>query len=156
MKTLLERLLIVGLLLGTAGCGPTRPPVAPVYGTVTQRGKPIDRGTIMFVPSAGRPATAAIDANGHYALTTFRNGDGAVLGEHRVVIEALVPPASHATPSVPIDALDFVKGESAFTAPSTAASDTTWIVPKRYAAVATTPLTATVKPGDNVIDFTLP
>lgn len=61
----------------------------PVSGLVTYKGNPLTRGTVVFEPDAGRPAHGAIQPDGHYTLSTFKDGDGAVEGTHRVSISGL-------------------------------------------------------------------
>lgn len=61
----------------------------PVSGVVTYKGNPLTRGTVVFEPDAGRPAHGAIQPDGHYTLSTFKDGDGAVEGAHRVSISGL-------------------------------------------------------------------
>jgi len=74
-----------------AGCGsspalPVSPPV-PVKGRVTFRGKPLTQGRIVLEPTdGGHDAEGTIQPDGTFALTTFKEGDGALLGVHRVVI----------------------------------------------------------------------
>lgn len=83
-------------LVGVLGCGKSAlPPRARVTGQVTLDGKPLTSGTILFVPdtaqgTSGPPAIGFIDPQGRYELTTDRDsfGDGAVLGRHKVSIEA--------------------------------------------------------------------
>ena len=61
----------------------------PVSGLVTYKGKPLTRGTVVFEPDAGRPAHGEIQSDGRYTLSTFKDGDGAVEGTHRVSISGL-------------------------------------------------------------------
>ena len=72
------------------GCGPgggTNPSLVPVKGKVTYKGMPLTKGTIKFVPDGyGREARGAIQSDGSFVLTTQKEGDGAVAGEHRVAI----------------------------------------------------------------------
>lgn len=84
-------LLCVGLI-AIVGCGNSvdGPLRASVNGTVTLDGKPLEAGTIRFVPLAetGGPKTSASIVNGRFDLP----GDvGPVVGQHRVEIET--PPA---------------------------------------------------------------
>ena len=76
------------ILFLSSGCGPSRPETAEVRGRVTFQGKPVPEGRILFWPPNGRPAMAEIQPDGTYELMTFDEGDGAVLGEHRVTIKA--------------------------------------------------------------------
>jgi hypothetical protein len=80
--------LFVPALLLLIGCGPSGPKTAPVKGTITYKGAPVPQGTIMFQPDSGPAATAEIN-NGAYVLKTFRDGDGAVLGNHKVTVISL-------------------------------------------------------------------
>ena len=151
--------LILGLVLGATGCGPARPAVAPVSGTVSVGGVPVKAGIVYFYPTTGRLAVGEIGPDGRYSLATFAAGDGAILGDHRVVIEAReVPladiPATQADTSP--DASDALQERIAPARSSGSASLITWVVPEEYAAVATTPLRVTVQPGRNVLDFALP
>ena len=78
--------------LPLAGCGPAD--MAPVHGRVTCHGKPVAEAAIIFSPmpknegdrESGKAAAASTDADGKYVLTTYRQGDGALIGKHRVAI----------------------------------------------------------------------
>lgn len=60
----------------------------PAAGTVTYKGKPVEKGTIELRPvEGGRPATGDID-NGRFTLTTVFEGDGAQPGKHKVAVIA--------------------------------------------------------------------
>ena len=76
------------VLLSSIGCGdqPGTSPTAPVSGTVTLDGKPLEGVSIAFVPTSGRPASGITNATGQFTLSTFGNRDGAVLGSHKVVL----------------------------------------------------------------------
>src|SRR5262245_52825147 len=88
---------LVVALLTTVGCGaqPGTAPTARVSGTVTLNGNPIAGINVAFMPSSGRPASGVTDASGHFTLSTFGTGDGAVLGSHKV---ALAEPPDDAQP----------------------------------------------------------
>lgn len=152
--------LAFALLLTAAGCGRSLPPVAPVSGRVTVAGKPVTTGAVWFYPSAsGRPAIGQISPDGRYTLATFAAGDGALLGEHRVVIEAREIERTSAAPpkaaaELPADLPEEVRRE--MEAGMLLREKVTWLVPEAYAAASTTPLRAAVKPGRNTIDFDLP
>lgn len=75
-------------LLLAAGCGDKGMKTAKVSGTITYKGKLVPQGSIMFQPQAGPAATGDIE-NGKYTLKTYRAGDGAVLGSHKVTIISL-------------------------------------------------------------------
>src|SRR4051794_33249667 len=73
-------------LLAAAGCGGPR--LAPVSGRVTVGGRPVTEGVVMFIPADGPAAVGAIQKDGQYTLTTFKPGDGALVGGHKVTISA--------------------------------------------------------------------
>ena len=67
----------------------------PVSGTVSYKGKPLEKGTITFVPESpdGRGASGDIE-NGAFKLTTNTPGDGAFAGKYTVtVVDVLVDKA---------------------------------------------------------------
>lgn len=70
------------------GCGNKGPKLATVKGFINYKGKPVPQGSIMFQPADGPAATAEIK-EGNFVLKTFRDGDGAVLGKHKVTIISL-------------------------------------------------------------------
>ncbi|HVJ86262.1 MAG TPA: hypothetical protein VM452_11500 [Caulifigura sp.] len=123
--------LVVGLCL-VAGCGDGRPQTAPVSGKVIYNGEPLKTGTVMFLSNTPNMpyATGEIGPDGVYKMKTFEDGDGAVLGSHRVSISAVEVP----NPAVP---------------------EARSLLPSKYSTDATSGLTAEVKEGENVIDFTL-
>lgn len=80
----------LGVLVLLSGCGESHPATAPVSGIITFAGKPVPGGTVMFVPEPpGAPAYGEIQPDGSYRLSTFSEGDGAILGEHRIAISAV-------------------------------------------------------------------
>ncbi len=73
------------------GCGPAgsgkMPDAIPVKGKVTYKGQPVTKGSITFEPDGfGREAHGPIQSEGTYVLTTYKEGDGAVTGHHRVAV----------------------------------------------------------------------
>ncbi len=86
------------VLLG--GCSRSEPELTPVQGQVFYRGRPLEGGTIVFVPDPERGgrgplAWSAIGADGRYSLTTGGK-KGAVPGWHQVTI---APPRHVALPA---------------------------------------------------------
>lgn len=75
---------LVALVLGCSN----QPPTYPVSGRVAfGDGEPVDSGTIEFRSvELGLNARGKIGRDGSYKLTTFRPHDGAVVGEHRVIV----------------------------------------------------------------------
>lgn len=142
-------LLVLLFLVGMAGCGSKsgQLPTAPVTGRVTYQGKPVPRGEITFVPTASQPgvrnAYGTLDEQGRYRLTTYREGDGAVLGTHQVMIVAREElPADVGKQMTPDGIL--VPGKQAKS-----------LIPERYSDPATSGLTAEVKDGRNEFNFEL-
>jgi hypothetical protein len=48
-------------------------------------GKPVAKGRVLFQPEKGHPADGEIE-NGKFTLRTYKDGDGAVVGRHKVAI----------------------------------------------------------------------
>jgi hypothetical protein len=77
---------------------------APVSGTLTYQGKPLESYQVIFTPADGRrPAMGKTDSDGKFTLGTNAPGDGAVIGEHKVSVA--FDPASDVDSAVamPID-----------------------------------------------------
>lgn len=79
--------------ISLAGCGSGGQfPVAKAGGEFVVDGKPLTVGRVMLSPiasgesatKAGRPAFGDLNADGAFILTTYDDGDGAVVGKHRV------------------------------------------------------------------------
>jgi hypothetical protein len=80
--------------LALAGCGPSGPAMEPVSGVVLYQGRPLAGARVMFVaPESSRPAVGTTNEAGEFALTTMSEGDGAVVGEHRVTVTSFTPEA---------------------------------------------------------------
>ena len=85
-------LVVTTLFAGLAGCGANKGEfeTARVRGKVTYNGRPLETGSLVFVPVAGGPsAQANLDSSGNYVLGTYSKNDGAVFGEHEVMIVAM-------------------------------------------------------------------
>ena len=120
------------LLAGCRGSGHLE--TVPVSGTVTLDGKPLAQGTVTFAPEMGRAATGAIQPDGSYTLKTYKPGDGALLGKHRVAVVAReVLPSNGPEP--------YRAGR--------------WLIPVFYSDSAQSGLSFEVKPGKNVYDIEL-
>ncbi len=77
------------LLVACAGCGvpaSVNSKLIPVKGKVTYKGKALTGGSVTFEPDSGRGAHGEINSDGMYEMTTFKAGDGAIAGPHRVAI----------------------------------------------------------------------
>ena len=80
------------LLLPLFGCG-NKHQTAKVTGNVTVDGKPLPFGRVQFSPvgssdlmAAGKSGFGYIQEDGSFHLSTFGENDGAVVGQHRVII----------------------------------------------------------------------
>ncbi len=86
-RRLASGVLVLCLL---SGCGDGRLPTYEVTGKIVFEGQPMaGGGQILFVPlneDHGRASTGEILPDGSFKLTTYKQGDGATLGEHRVEI----------------------------------------------------------------------
>jgi hypothetical protein len=99
--------IVLGLLFLSAGCsggGADNFGTAKAGGKVTYDGKPVTGASIMFAPTGaagaegmttGKAASGELDANGEFTLSTYADGDGAVIGKHKVVL-------SEADPAMPL------------------------------------------------------
>jgi hypothetical protein len=83
------------LVLLCAGCNSGRKATAKVSGVVTVDGKPMNFGRVQFSPvaaedalNAGKAGYGYIHADGTFTLTTYKENDGAVVGQHRVTIRS--------------------------------------------------------------------
>lgn len=82
----LSFLIPLGFLAGCGGeSGGAR--AVPAAGTVLHKGKPVESGSIQFVPAEGRAASGAIE-NGKFTLSTYADGDGAIPGTHQVAVSS--------------------------------------------------------------------
>ncbi len=80
---------VIALVFGCSGGGDF--PTAPVTGKVICEGKPVPHVMVFFEPTevkqkglTGRAGFAIAKEDGTFKLTTFKEGDGAVVGHHRV------------------------------------------------------------------------
>lgn len=90
------RALLLSLALCTlTGCN-DGPQIVPVSGQVTIDGKPLTYGTVMFVNTGSRPASGRLDSEGRFQLSCFEEGDGAIVGRHRVSVMAIESMGEHA------------------------------------------------------------
>jgi hypothetical protein len=132
-RRLLAAALVVLALL--PGCGPAR---APLQGTVSYDGAPIDNGTISFIPEGAegpaRPKAATRITNGQYA---FEPNFGPFPGKYKVEIT-----------------WDQKTGRRISTGDADSRDETKQILPSKYNTQ--TELTAEVKRGQTKLDFNLP
>lgn len=82
----------IGIVAALLGCGSPHD-LAPVAGQVTIDGQPYPGCKVIFSPVAkadeqvsGRSAYARADSEGRFVLTTYNEGDGALVGMHRITL----------------------------------------------------------------------
>jgi hypothetical protein len=119
--------VVSSLVLGGCGSDPDFVSAVPAAGMVTFNGKPIETGTIGFIPEKGRPASGQIK-DGQFILTTYDDGDGALPGKHRVMVTS--------TKQIPSK----IKG---------ADPETVYLIPKMYASPSESYLTVEIPPEGN-------
>jgi hypothetical protein len=123
-------------------CGKGREPVYAVRGKVLCNGQPAVHAFVIFHPVGGSEVVqrmrpyGTVGPDGTFALNTYRDGDGAPLGEYAVTIEW--PSADPWNPPDPGDP------ESAPTGPDRLRG--------RYANPDTSGLRATVTEGENELE----
>jgi hypothetical protein len=122
-RAALTLLLLVGICVG---CSDGKPEIVPVSGQVLLDGKPLTFGFIRFAPTeGGRLSMGRIDENGHFRLTCYESGDGAIVGTHRIAVFA-----------------HEVVGQNKIR----------WIVPRRYSDYSTSGLTQVISaPTDSLV-----
>jgi hypothetical protein len=89
-------LVVVSVALSVvAGCQQRSklPPIAVTTGLVTLDGKPLDGGTVTFIPDSEKGTTgptgvSEIDKSGHYRIITAKQ-NGAIVGFHKVRVVSL-------------------------------------------------------------------
>lgn len=132
--TVIRFLCMAFAVLVAAGCNSD---TYPVTGTVIfEDGTPVVDARVIFrtkLDGEHITAFATTDENGDYALTTWQTDDGAVLGEHKVIV------------TKPRQVAESESGQDLL--PPEIHGD--------YASYETTPLKFTVKKEENEIDIEL-
>lgn len=135
-----ELCFVLLLLPACVGCSGNSDelPTGQVYGKVTYEGKPLPAGSVSFIPDGpGKAAAGEIQADGTFVLTTYSEGDGATIGNHKVMIIS-------------------ERDTSELPAESAAANQDLSLIPEKYGmSPKTSGLTAEVKAGKNEINFDL-
>lgn len=119
------------------GCGDSVPRGgAEVSGSVTYNGEPLPDGSVVFYKG---PETAGVGAisGGQYAVRKSANSAGMEPGTYQVVIESWEVEPNSVTEEGEI----IVQGKTR--------------IPESYGDVTKSGLTATVDPGNNVVNFDL-
>ncbi len=140
-----------------AGCGgPDRPDLAPVSGVVSYQGKPLAGAQVSFHNAKSpRVASGVTDAQGEFTLTTFDEGDGALVGEHRVSVAKVTGSAELSTASASDPTAAYGTGMAAAASGNMATLQKNEL-PTKFASPESSGLTATVtKGGANAFTFEL-
>jgi hypothetical protein len=135
----------VTLIVGGGCSGSKLPanarPTAPVKVTVTYKGAPVADATVTFICQEGEPTPAygKTDAQGVAKLKTYVEGDGAVIGPHKVLITKME--ASSSAKAADQSSPDYVPPAEGG-APLPTAKD---LIPPKYGMIAQSGLTANVE-----------
>ncbi|HEY3968906.1 MAG TPA: hypothetical protein VGM05_30435 [Planctomycetaceae bacterium] len=85
--------------LGCGDAAASRPKLVAVKGKVVYNGEPVAGAVVAFhAENAPRPSSGTTDANGHFELTMFDSGDGAMVGDNVVTIAKQAPAATTVAP----------------------------------------------------------
>lgn len=77
----------LGIAAALSGCGQAEFTVTPLRGTVMCKGRPVAEGLVQFSPvktgspMTGKTGAGEIGADGSFIVTTYSQGDGAVIGK---------------------------------------------------------------------------
>lgn len=118
-------------ILATGCSGTSQLETAEVKGTVTYKGKPLTFGNVSFRPAAGSPSTGRIQPDGTFTLSTYDDGDGAIIGLNQVSITATERDA----------------GKEGEVDPNTELTVSKSLIPEKYTSFSTSELTADVEGG---------
>src|SRR6185503_12146432 len=133
-------LLLLACGLGCSGGSGNRRATRPVTVSVVYKGAPVADATVTFISEEGEPEAAygQTDAQGVAKLKTYQEGDGAVLGKQKVVINK-----EQITNNVKVadqDSPDYVPLPPG----GAPVPQVKHLIPEKYAAPGTTPLEAEV------------
>jgi len=133
--------MVITFSLIVSGCSSdNRTETARVSGMVTYNGEPLRIGSLLFVPVGGGPsAQGNIDADGSFTMGTYELKDGAILGQHKVMITAITAPGGSGLPE------DVIGGDGAPVS----------VIPDKFGDLEKSGLVIDVKSGKNNMDFVL-
>jgi hypothetical protein len=145
-------LVMAANVLGCSGGASNRRPTKPVTVTVTYKGAPVSDATVTFISQDAEPSSAygKTDSQGMAKLKTYAEGDGAVLGKQKVIInkEQILNNVKVADQDSP-DYVPLPPGGAPV-------PQVKHLIPQKYAAPGETPLTAEVTAsGPNTFTFEL-
>ena len=142
--------LLFALVAGCSDGGPpNRKPTKKVTVTVSYKGAPLEGATITFLPQGADVkecvAYGKTDAQGKAKMKTYVEGDGAVVGTHKVLLDKS---ESVGGQKVDVDSPQYD--------PSAPPATVKYHVPQKYGNPATSGLSAEVKEsGPNEFTFDL-
>jgi len=146
---MIARWVPLALAVLCLGCGDSKP-VGYVSGMIEYDGKPVPAGNKVFFEGSGYLAAAVIREDGSYTLN-YKGSPEIPLGDYVVFVG---PPTSMMTDAEfhalreKVAAEYRQRGEKPPPFPD-------WVLPARYYRSTTSPLRATVEPGDNAIPLSL-
>lgn len=151
MNSVCKLSLVLTVAAIIAGCAPAKDKnqkeTVPVTGTVNFKGKPLEGATVTFVQSNDpTPAYGKTDAEGKFKLTTYVDGDGAVVGSHTVLVTKTETKGG-AVANADQNSKDYVPPDGSI------APTTIYLIPQKYSLPGASGLTADVKASDKN-DFT--
>ncbi len=140
--------LALSAILLLFGCSQNEhPELRQVKGTILYNGEPVEDAVVAFYnDNSLRLASGRTDADGEFYLTSFNNNDGALPGEHTVVVSKTESSAAEEAPKLSMDEAAKVRPRKF--------SFTRRLLPAKYASVDTSPLKVTVN-VDQSNDVTL-
>lgn len=140
-------LLLVPLLFGCAQN--KHPELRQVSGTVTYNGEPLGDAIVAFYnENSSRLASGHTDLKGEFVLTSFEFNDGAIPGEHKVVVTKADMSEDEEVPELSMD--------ESLEARPVRQNDVRLLVPKKYTTPGTTPLVVSVsEDGPNDVTINL-
>lgn len=130
-------IIVLFTCLVASGCGDGRLQLGEISGTVTLDGKPLAAGQIVFETDSRR-AFGSITDGKIVDVTTYKSGDGVVVGNHKVVIRPKLDEAALMAPPK--------RGKKVIPSKT---------VPKKYHSSETSGLSAEVVRGKNELLFEL-
>ena len=143
-------LFVAAVVAAIAGCGGSAQySTAPVSGQLTSDGMPVTEGQLMFIPESsgntdsGKPGAATVQADGTFVVSTYSEGDGAVIGKH--TIEYIAPPPRPASGS----------GDSNPSANSGHQTEEVENVPSPFAKMVVQQNSVEIKSGENILEINL-
>lgn len=142
-----KSVLLLGCLTVTGCLGsndPNRLPTQPVSVQVNHKGTPVEGATVTFISSEEKPVPAVgrTNAAGVAKMKTYEEGDGAVLGKHKVII--IKSEISNASPeAADTESPDYLPPSPGGN-PVPVLKD---LIPRKYTSPATSGLTAEVTEG---------